>query len=143
MRKKAENANEDESRAKQINSLPVKEPPEGLSPLVDKANQEERDGAGHALRNGVQEVPVPRRDSPFAALIFNSIEVKAVKLRPHQEQLVRVGPVPDIILQSPEEGVNRYRDEERKKGGKDSSLDYLEHRILVNLPSYQVIEDYL
>lgn len=84
MRKKAENANEDESRAKEINGLSVKER-EGLSPLVDKANQEERDGAGHALRNGVQEVPVPRRDSPFAALIFNSIEVKAVKLRPHQE----------------------------------------------------------
>lgn len=56
---------------------------------------------------------------------------------------MRVGPVPYVILKSPEEGVNGYRDEERKKGGKDSSLDYLEHRILVNLPSYQVIEDYL
>lgn len=47
-----------------------------------KTNCKQRDSDSDTLWNCVQEIPMPRRNSPFMTLVLHSVEMKNFKLRP-------------------------------------------------------------
>lgn len=87
-----------------------------LSLLVEQPHSYEGNSTCHTFRESYKKIPVPRGGAPVTRLVFHAIEIKAIQLWPHNEQLLWVSTISDIVLYAPKVCVNRNGDKQGCKG---------------------------